>query len=335
MAEMFGLKVTQLVMPVPLHRISKWRDWMQYFQSAAPLSNENGCSSLGLLATAGFLWLIARLLVRGRNAIRTDPVEGLTVLNAAALLLGTIGGFGAVLSWCGVTWNGGYNRISIMIAFFALAVLALGLDRLAARLPPVRRTKIGMAALALVVLLVGIFDQASLIATPSYERVVKEYLEDEEYIQEFESSVPAGTMIFELPYQRFVEHVPAPGLTCYDMMHPYLHSHQLHWSYGSIDGRPAHEWHRVVAKLPAHDLLAEARAAGFGAIYIDRNGFVDHAAKLEAEIKTELGAEPFVSKNNRLSIFRISVGSSQKSVVRSQESGVRSQEVSSQESGSQ
>ena len=305
MAETFGLKISQLVMPVPLHRISKWRHWMEYFLAAAPLSNENGCSSLGLLATAGFLWLLARLLVRGRNAIRTDPVEGLTVLNAAALLLGTVGGFGAVLSWCGVTWIRGYNRISIIIAFFALAMLALAFDRLAARLTPARRNKIGLAAVALLVLLVGIFDQATLIARPAYERVTREYLEDEEYIQQFERSVPAGTMVFELPYQRFVEHVPAPGLECYDMMHPYLHSHQLHWSYGSVDGRPAHDWHRAIASLPTRELIAEVRGAGFGAIYIDRNGFADHAAKLEAELKAELGMEPFVSKNGRLSIYHV------------------------------
>jgi phosphoglycerol transferase len=306
MAETLGLKITQLVMPAPMHRITRLRRWMDYFLDAAPLNNENSCSSLGLLASAGFLWLVARLLVRGRNAIRTDPVEGLTVLNGAALLLGTVGGFGALSSWCGVTWIRGYNRISILIAFFGLAMLALAFDRLAANLAPARRTKIGLGALAFLVLLFGVFDQAPLSAQPAYERVSKEYLADEEFIHELERRVPAGTMIFELPYQRFVEHVPAPGLNCYDMMRPYLHSQHLHWSYGSIDGRPAHAWHKAISQLPVRELLAEIRGAGFGAIYIDRQGFPDRAAKLEAELKAELGTEPYVSENQRLSIYLVS-----------------------------
>ncbi|CAN5501398.1 hypothetical protein BH10PLA2_BH10PLA2_02800 [soil metagenome] len=304
MAEILGLKVTQLVMPVPMHRIAKLRDWTERFLGAAPLSNENSCSAMGFLASAGFVLLLGRLLIRGRYAVRTEPVEGLTVLNGAAVLLGTVGGFGALLSWYGVTWIRGYNRISIIIAFFALALLALTFDRLTAHLTS-RRARLGVGALALLLLLVGVFDQAGLSAQPAYERVTSEYLADQAYIQEFENSVAAGTMVFQLPYQRFVEHTPAPGLNCYDLMRPYLHSKQLRWSYGSIDGRPNHSWHRDVAMLPTHDLVAQVKAAGFGAIYIDRQGFSDRAAKLEAELKHELGSEPFVSKNERLCIYRV------------------------------
>jgi phosphoglycerol transferase len=259
---------------------------------------------MGFLASLGFVLLLGRLLIRGRYAVRTEPVEGLTVLNGAAVLLGTVGGFGALLSWLGVTWIRGYNRISIVIAFFALALLALALDRLTARLTT-SRARLGVAVAALLILLIGVFDQAGLSAQPAFERVTSEYLADQAYIQEFERSVAAGTMVFQLPYQRFVEHVPAPGLNCYDLMRPYLHSHQLRWSYGSMDGRPNHAWHRDVSQLPTHELVKQVKAAGFGAIYIDRQGFPDRAVKLEAELKHELGGEPFVSKNERLSIYRV------------------------------
>ncbi len=303
MAEVFGLKMSQLVMPVPFHRITKLRHWSDQLLHTAPMTNENACSVLGLLGSVGFCWLLVRLLVRGRNAVRTDPLEGLTVLNAAAVLLGTMGGFGAMLSWLGVTWIRGYNRISIYIAFFALALLAVAFDRLAARLDSTRRTRLCMAVVAFIVLFVGMFDQVGVSARPPYEQIANVYLADQAYIQEFERRVPAGTMVFELPYQRFVEHYAAPGLACYDMMHPFLHSHQLHWSYGSVDGRPAHAWHKAVSQLPVHEMVAEMREAGFGAIYIDRMGFDDHAVKLESELKAELGTEPFVSQNLRLSIY--------------------------------
>jgi phosphoglycerol transferase len=306
MAETLGLKVSQLLMPAPHHRLSALRRWTNSFLDAAPLSNENGCSALGLFASLGFLGLMARLLIRGRNILRTDAVEGLTILSGAAVLLGTVGGFGAVLSWCGVTWIRGYNRISILIAFYALAYLAIAFDRLSLRLTAALRwRRLIPGTAAFLVLAVGVFDQATLIARPAYEQTARQYLADEEFIQSFERSVPAGAMVFELPYQRFVEHVPAPGLQCYDMMRPYLHSRQLHWSYGSIDGRPAHAWHSAVAKFPARELVTEVRAAGFAAIYIDRNGFTDHGAKLEAELRAILASPPLVSKDGRLCIYYV------------------------------
>ncbi|HEV8061808.1 MAG TPA: hypothetical protein VGP68_18160 [Gemmataceae bacterium] len=308
MAEILGMKITQLVMPVPMHRIGLLRRWTEHFLQVAPLSNENGCSALGMLASLGFVGLVARLLVRGRNAVRTDPIEGLTVLNGAAVLFSTVGGFGALLSWMGVTWIRGYNRISIFIAFFALAFLALLLDRFAARLRPTRGTRLGLAALATVVLLGAFFDQAGLSAQPAYESTVKEYKEDDEYIHQFEASVPAGTMVFQLPYQRFLEHTPLPGMTCYDLVHPYLHSHQLRWSYGAFDGRPTHAWQLAVSRSPTPLLVQELRTAGFGAIYIDRQGYADRAAQQEKELKAELGTTPMVSKNGRLCVFVIPQG---------------------------
>ncbi len=305
MAELFGLKITQLVMPVPMHRIGILRRWTGRYLARAPYSNENSCAAMGMLASFGFAWLLGRLLVRGRNGVRTDPVEGLAVLNGAAVLLGTVGGFGALLSWMGITWIRGYNRVSIFIAFFALALLALLLDRFAARLRATRVVKFTLAALAVVVLLAGFFDQAGLKGRHAYESTAKEYREDEEYIQGFEASVPAGTMIFQLPYQRFLEHVPNPGMRCYDLVRPYLHSHHLRWSYGAFDGRPTHAWQLSISQRPTPQLVKELREVGFGAIYIDRQGYADRATKLENELVTELGTKPLVSKNQRFCIFLI------------------------------
>jgi phosphoglycerol transferase len=305
MAEILGLKITQLVMPVPMHRIEKLRHLTEHFLEVAPLTNENSCSAMGMLASLGFGWLLARLLVRGRNAVRTDPIEGLTVLTGSAVFLGTVGGFGALASWLGVTWIRGYNRVSIFIAFCALAALGLFLDRWAARLSPTRGVKFGLTALAAVILSVGVFDQAGLSARPGYERTSKEYLEDEEFIRQFEASVPAGTMVFQLPYQRFVEHTPLLGMNCYDLLHPYLHSHQLRWSYGAVDGRTTHAWQKSLAKRPTRELVEELRNVGFGAIYIDRRGFAGKGAQLEKELKAELKTTPMVSTNERICIFPI------------------------------
>ena len=53
----------------------------------------------------------------------------------------------------------GYTLIELLVA---LAVLALSLERLSTRWRSTRGMKLGLAALAAIVLLAGIFDQASL-----------------------------------------------------------------------------------------------------------------------------------------------------------------------------
>ena len=46
------------------------------------------------------------------------------MLNAAALLLGTVGGGGVLFSVLGSGWIRCYNRISVFIAFFSLPCCA-------------------------------------------------------------------------------------------------------------------------------------------------------------------------------------------------------------------
>ena len=69
------------------------------------------------------------------------PVDGLVTLNLAALLLATTGGLGAVFGFAVSPLIRCYNRMSIFIAFFALAAVALGLARVvrSARSGPRRR----------------------------------------------------------------------------------------------------------------------------------------------------------------------------------------------------
>ena len=118
---------------------------------------------------------------------------------------------------------------------------------------------------------------------------MQEYKEDDEYIRQFEASVPAGTMVFQLPYQRFLEHTPLPGMSCYDLVHPYLHSHQLRWSYGAFDGRPTHAWQLAVSRRQTPLLVQEVRTAGFGAIYIDRQGLRRQSGSIGKGTESRVG----------------------------------------------
>jgi phosphoglycerol transferase len=84
----------------------------------------------------------------------------------------------------------------------------------------------------------------------------------------------------------------------------YLHSKNLRWSYGVAAGENEDVWQRTVAAQPANDLVNRVRGAGFAGVYLNRDGFEDHGAKMESELTSLLGAQPVVSQQGNLVFFK-------------------------------
>jgi hypothetical protein len=136
-AETFGMKIIQLLVPVNGHRVSLLAQLsMDYNNGFTPLLNENGAAALGLVGSCGFLILIARLFWRRRPHGDTELLDGLSMLNLFAILLATIGGFGACFSFYICPLIRAYNRISVYIAFFALVTVVWLLHRIYQRYGP-------------------------------------------------------------------------------------------------------------------------------------------------------------------------------------------------------
>src|SRR5439155_3297028 len=101
------------------------------YDATTPLVNENGKATLGLIGSAGFLLLLARLLCRRRADDAAAPKDGLAVLNVFAVLLAGIGGFGSLFGLLVSPQIRAYNRISIFMAFFSLFAIGVLLDKIA------------------------------------------------------------------------------------------------------------------------------------------------------------------------------------------------------------
>src|SRR5438876_7160409 len=108
-----------------MHALSRSK---QHYDARSFNVSENRSATLGLFGTLGFLLLLGCLLVEPSNI----ELQSLSALNLVALLVGTMGGFGAVFSF--VIWSQfrGYNRISVFVAFFSLFGLLLLLEQWAA-----------------------------------------------------------------------------------------------------------------------------------------------------------------------------------------------------------
>jgi phosphoglycerol transferase len=308
-AEQYGLKISLLLLPTFDHRIPAL---MKLKQEAAknPLTTENHDSTLGIFGSLGFLLLLGCLLLRQRAAAEEEADETFTwlhhlsVLNMAAVLLGTIGGFGslfALLVWAQIR---GYNRISVYLAFFSFLALLLALEYLARRYCTQRWQQIGYHVLLLVILYLGLTDLlgrskfTTASAAPTYQS-------DREFVQSIEAQLPPQAMIFQFPYAGFPTVKGSGKMKEYDHFRGYLHSSQLRWSFGAIRGRQADLWQQDIAAKPLAEAVTSLAQAGFSGIYVDRFGYEDNGKKLESELAPLLGAATSISRDERLVFYNL------------------------------
>ena len=298
-SEVFGLKIAQLLLPLTGHRVPALAALKNTYNLQAPLVNENDSATLGLIGSAGFLLLIARLFRNdGADTVSRLNISRLNIarLNLAAVLVGTLGGFGALLAFTVFPMIRGYNRISVPIAWFSLLAVALAIGEYVKR-PAASWT------LCAALLLFGVWDQTSPRMIPPYAAISREMRGDDAFVKYIEASQPAGAMIFQLPYQPFPEAAPVADMGDYSLLKGYLHSRRLRWSYGAIKGRPESEWQSEVSAMPAPQMAEQLILKGFQGLYIDRAGYAGRSRKLEAELAPLLGATPIESENQRLAFY--------------------------------
>jgi phosphoglycerol transferase len=303
-AEIHGLKVTQLLLPVTGHLVP-WLKVLKrgYNHPGRPLIAENDMSSLGMIGSIGFLYLVGRCFLRRRAAGRLRLQDGLALLTLAALLLASIGSFGSLFSYLVTPLIRGFNRISVFIAFFALLAVAALFQRLWQSCPARSRRRSFVYLLLAGGLMFGLLDQTSLTFVPPYRKQKQDFLSDSSFVQQLEARLPPQTPIYQLPVLPFPEHITPHGYICYDLLRPYLHSGQLRWSYGTLRGQDCDDWRRQMARKPVGELVPTLAVAGFGGIYVDRAGYEDHGVAVERQLAQLLDVGPLVSANQRLAFY--------------------------------
>ena len=305
-SDFYALKLTQLVLPHDQHRIDWLADLRRDYENWSTPTEASISTPLGVVATTGFLWLLAVSLMQLASPGRpvASPLQAQVAL--ATLLTLLVAWTGGISQWIAGVWPQirAWNRLSIFIAFFALLAVGLLLDRALRALRSRPHGVLLGAWLLLVVLAVGVLDQTGSGNKPEYAAIEAEYRSDGVFVQAIEERLPAGAMVFQLPFRTFPETRALGRMTDYDLMRGYLHSHDLRWSYGFMKGRRG-DPSVALSVLPTARMVREAATAGFSGIYIDRYGYEDYATKLESELIAATGQLPLVSPNYRLSFFEL------------------------------
>ncbi len=304
-----GLQPMQLVLPIPGDRIPPLaRLRARYDRSLGvpgtpyPLPPAD---SLGLVGAVGLLWLLACVVVAGAGRTLSDPLAGRAGTAALmALLLGTIGGGGALFAYLITPQIRGWERIAILIGFFALVGVGLLLEKVNHWQTGRPYGKLAAALVMTVTLAFGVFEGTSTRFVPSYSFYAAEWHADAAFVGEIQQSLPRGAMVLELPYVPYPETALPDGLTSYSLLEPYLHSTTLRWSGGAMAGRPT-DWLAVSSHRPLEQLISGVVAAGFRGLYIDRQGYADGGESVVRQAQSITGAVPVTEPDGKAYFFEL------------------------------
>jgi phosphoglycerol transferase len=217
---------------------------------------------VGLLAVI-LAVLLPALHRKSELVRRLQPLGAMAIV---ALLFGTVTGLNSTLAVFGFAGIRAWNRISVLIGFLALAglghVLDAGRARWGAGSPVVRR--LVTAAVAGLVLIVGVYDQTSAKMTPRYADATASWNSDDAYFAHVEKQLGKGASLFALPYARFPGSPAIVNMTDYSHLRGYLHS-DLTWSYGGVKDEES-EWQSVGLQVGTAAALPKIVVAGFDAV---------------------------------------------------------------------
>lgn len=299
--EFYGLKLIQLVLPAPGHRVSFLADITDRYRNSSPVLGEPS-TSIGLLASVGLAWLLVVVLssTLGSSASSAEFAEERRAGFSAVLglLWATTGGVAALISYTVTPQLRAWGRMSVFIAFFGIVGAVGLLARLQRRLGSPSGHGAFSALLASLLVLVAL-DQTTPDFAPDRLTIEREYRSDANFVRQIEDRLPAGSVILQLPYVAYPEVPPTHRLGVYDPLRPYLHSERLRWTFGAMKGRPQ-DWHAHITDAPLRSLLAGAVAGGMTGLVVDRFGYADDAAALEAELGTIMGPPTGVAQTGRM-----------------------------------
>ncbi len=312
--ESYGLKLSRLVTPQSGHRLGLLSDIGADAQDGSTVPSESG-QALGLLGTAGFVGALYGALANGlrrtsgrRDLRRPDDRAALKehagLITVLAVLFGTIGGISVLLAMVGFAQIRVWNRICVIIAFFAVVMVATWFERLVTWVEgkswPSRPVLGGMAA---AVLAFGLWDGVPPRHLP-YAQIDRTWNRDADFVQAIEKRMPDGAAIFQLPILPFPES-DAPGkMVDYDPFRGYLHDDgTLRWSYGAIKGRPTADWQVYLRdKVGPVGALPSLLGLGFTGLWVDTYGYAGGDEKL-AHIRAAVAVDPIRSRDGRFLFY--------------------------------
>lgn len=278
-ADNYGLKIAHLLLPTTDHSFGPFAKLRTKYNTPNRQAEGERAASLGVIGGAGFVALVALALLPFRKRWPEGP---LTALVLYLVFLGSIGAFGSIFNLIVTPQIRAYNRIVVFVGFLSIAAAFWWVDRFTLTRAGRWARRLRAPALGLL-LIVGYFDQLPWGLNPfnwegrrELDLFAERYQADKRFFKKVEEAVPAGTMVFCLPYVAFPESPALYQMPSYEHARGAVMTDNLTFSYGAIKGREADMWQRDVNDwLPvSHErMLKRIVGRGFDGLFIDGRGF--------------------------------------------------------------
>jgi len=303
-SDVFGLKLSQLILPRSHHRIQAFSNIRENYDQSFPLVNENSFSSLGGIAAIG-------LIIIGFNILRTIlgfPLDNrqslLAIIVYVLFLFSTIGGLGSLFSLLITPLIRSWNRVSVFIAYASLLSLFIQIElSFFGRLKNSKVSKYGFIGICVVILIIGMLDETTEFCEECVAKNNNIYNSDHIFIKGIENIVTPQAAIYQLPYMYFPESPAIEKLNSYDLLIGTLHSSTLKWSYGGMKGRDGDLFYRALSRAPLEKQVDVIKKLGFLGIYVDRRGYPDNGKQVEQQLTEILGNSPDLVSQDSTKIF--------------------------------
>lgn len=291
--EIYGLKLVDMVMPPPDHRVSFLASWSTGHIEDSILSPGEypPAAYLGVLGLAAVGWLTLASIRRLLNGERL-PIEAWLIL--WTLLYADVGGVNGVLGALGFQFVRATTRYSIVVLCIALMY---AVARLSALHSGRRPFWIPVAAIAAVAL--ALWDQTPPpVSDQNLQALAADVAADRTFTEKMEARVGPNAMIFQLPIMDYPE-TPLPGIGSYDHFRPFLYSQHLRYSFGSDKGRPRERWQHELAAYSFNEVVQRLENYGFAAIYLNRSAFPDKGEGLIKSLQ-QMGRTEMITNDRDL-----------------------------------
>lgn len=300
--EEFALKLVQMIIPVPGHRVPAFAQIAAQYAESSPCVNENQAAALGFVGTAGLLTLLAWSVGFRYAFPRRARLPVLAMLNLLALLYAVHGGFGVLPALAATPLLRSSSRIVVYVSFLCLLAVVAYIE--AARYSLCKRFgRLAWPVAMVCFTLAGLWDQVSPAFRPRHSAIRARFVEDALFGDALEKALRHGSAVFQLPFISY----PEADFGDYQHFRPVLHTKTLRFSYGAMRGRRADLLNRELAKRltsRAGSSLDDLREAGYTAVLIDRALWYD--SNFERWLTDAVGIAPVQSMNERYAVFFLS-----------------------------
>jgi phosphoglycerol transferase len=300
-ADVFSFRIAQLLLPSKDHIIPIVRNAVGEFNSGIPWAIHTYPSSLGLFASIGLIILFLILFKQpGSSKINLEQSYFARV-TWLMVLVGTIGGFGPILSYLGFEQIRHWQRISVFIAFPCIAALCFVIQNMIERFSK-RLQKLTCIALAVL----GVLDQVGGSVPFLKKEDAHEYSSSSVFVDQIENSLPSGSAIYNLPYVEYPETIAPGTMQTYDQGLGLIGSKSLKWSYGTLKGSVGDNFWKSLSREEFRIQLRVITRLGFAGVYVDLRGYEDDGKQvLEELFESGLEGQKMRSDGNAV-FFRIS-----------------------------